>query len=53
LTGEAGLPASRDRPDHHRPGAQLRLDPHEHAEKAVARLSAGKIKGRSFRVRAL
>jgi ATP-independent RNA helicase DbpA len=53
LTGEAGLPASAIGRIIIGPVRSYVSIRHEHAEKAVARLSAGKIKGRSFRVRAL
>lgn len=53
LTGEAGLPASAIGRIIIGPVRSYVSIRHEHAQKAVARLSAGKIKGRSFRVRAL
>jgi ATP-independent RNA helicase DbpA len=53
LTGDAGLPASAIGRIIIGPVRSYVSIRHDQADKAVARLSAGKIKGRSFRVRAI
>ncbi|WDS37195.1 ATP-dependent RNA helicase DbpA [Pseudoxanthomonas sp.] len=53
LTGDAGLPGSAIGRIIIGPVRSYVSIKHEQADKAVARLSAGKIKGRSFRVRAI